>query len=330
MPILVGGTNYYIQSLIWSESLVSNVEKSVVDYSSPNSFYQVDSSVDKEIAGRIIHVLSKKSSDLTENELHELLKEIDPLMAERWHHRDVRKIKRSLSVFLESGKRHSELLMSQKKQNAEHISELGSDEVPRPQWPSIIFWLYSPLESLNPFLIQRVDKMVELGLEKEMEELYQWAGSDADCERGLLQAIGFKEFKEYFRLKHRTEDKNHDEMAELWDHGVDRMKITTRQYAKRQIAWIRRKMVPQCRWTETPIYLLDCSDRSKWYSKAFELSYRLLDNYLAQYSAKPETEFVKLDSLPDPLQTSKLAEEVLSKLPRRPSNLFKSGIIQEK
>jgi tRNA A37 N6-isopentenylltransferase MiaA len=48
--------------------------------------------------------------------LHQALAECDPVMAERWHVHDLRKIKRSLQVFYETGTRYSDVLAEQQSQ----------------------------------------------------------------------------------------------------------------------------------------------------------------------------------------------------------------------
>lgn len=51
--------------------------------------------------------------DLTNQELHNKLKECDPLMADRLHPNNRRKILRSLEVLEQNGRRHSEILTEQ-------------------------------------------------------------------------------------------------------------------------------------------------------------------------------------------------------------------------
>ena len=55
--------------------------------------------------------------------LYEQLQKIDPVRAEELHPNDVRKISRSLQIYEETGKKHSDLLKEQKR--AEGSSRLG-------------------------------------------------------------------------------------------------------------------------------------------------------------------------------------------------------------
>lgn len=84
MPIVVGGTHYYIQSLLWRDTLLDT----------------------KKDAGTVSRTQTQDQSDANEkflresdtSTLYQKLKEIDPLMAKKWHENDRRKITRSLQV----------------------------------------------------------------------------------------------------------------------------------------------------------------------------------------------------------------------------------------
>ena len=47
--------------------------------------------------------------------LHRILQSLDPAMAERWHWRDIRKVRRSVEVALQTGMPHSEIMAQQKQ-----------------------------------------------------------------------------------------------------------------------------------------------------------------------------------------------------------------------
>jgi len=76
--------------------------------------------------------------------------------------------------------------------------------------------------------------------------------------QALYFLIGYREFCGYL------EDPNEENYTE----AIERMKISTRQYAKRQISWIRNKLIPALDATNTkeviaPLYLLDATGKSK-------------------------------------------------------------------
>lgn len=79
-------------------------------------------------------------------------------------------------------------------------------------------------EALALRINHRVDTMLQQGLQKEVEKLsdrYGWGAPG-------MQSIGYREWREYF-----------DGSSDIGDIQ-DRIKIATRQYAKRQRTWYRR------------------------------------------------------------------------------------------
>ncbi|XP_035417871.2 tRNA dimethylallyltransferase isoform X2 [Cygnus atratus] len=98
IPIVVGGTNYYIESLLW-KVLVSTKEKA-----SPAPSPAPDRKVELE--------------QLDGVELHRRLTQVDPEMAAKLHPHDKRKVARSLQVFEETGIPHSEILHQQQEEEA--------------------------------------------------------------------------------------------------------------------------------------------------------------------------------------------------------------------
>ena len=66
--------------------------------------------------------------------------------------------------------------------------------------------------------------------------------------------IGYREFCGYLQ----------DPTQKVYTEAVERMKISTRQYAKRQISWIKNKLIPaidaaNAREPTSPLYLLDAT-----------------------------------------------------------------------
>lgn len=70
---------------------------------------------------------------------------------------------------------------------------------------------------------RRVDEMLENGLCEEAQGVYQNGGKTA------LQAIGYKELFPYFE--------GECSLAQ----AVDKLKMETRRYAKRQMTWFKRE-----------------------------------------------------------------------------------------
>jgi tRNA dimethylallyltransferase len=200
IPIIVGGTNYYIQSLLWENITIEGSQNCTISskYTGLESCHK--SLLNKtELIKRLSHLLDgtnpiqhsvlEINEFITNNDLHSSLFEIDPIMAERWHINDYRKIRRSIEIYYTTGKCHSEFLKSQK----ETVSKL--------RYRPLVFWLYGSTVELNKRLDSRVDKMISQGLFKEMSDFHKFmrngtnvvAGNKnniPDYTRGILQSIG--------------------------------------------------------------------------------------------------------------------------------------------
>jgi len=90
-----------------------------------------------------------------------------------------------------------------------------------------------PKEQLHQNINSRTDQMIRDGLEKEAAELLPYRHLVA------LQTVGYTEMFEYFDGKIS------------FDETVERIKISTRQYAKRQFTWIRK--TPSVNWVKPDV-----------------------------------------------------------------------------
>jgi len=95
LPILVGGTHYYTQSLLLENELVEDPQKPDL--------------TPEEISKRFPIL------DASTEETLEKLREVDPRMADRWHPKDTRHIRRSLEIYLTTGKQASQIYDEQKQ-----------------------------------------------------------------------------------------------------------------------------------------------------------------------------------------------------------------------
>ncbi|KAG0048136.1 hypothetical protein BGZ83_006852 [Gryganskiella cystojenkinii] len=286
MPVVVGGTHYYVQSLLWKDTLLDT----------------------KKNAGRLAEIKDPPEEETRANEeflrdsdtstLYKRLQEIDPVMANKWHENDRRKITRSLQVFFETGERQSDLI---KKQHAE-----ADDE--RLRMPSCIFWVYSEPEVLNARLDARVDVMIKGGLFDEIQAMRWMVGSDTDYERGIWQAIGYKEFDPYFTaLEVAARDgqpTDTPELETLKKECTEIMKIKTRQYAKRQVLWIKNKLLPLCKEKEVKIFLLDATSLETWKENVGNVAVKIAKDFFAG------------KDLPDPESLNIYAKDMLASAQR--------------
>ncbi|KAI9249733.1 IPP transferase-domain-containing protein [Phascolomyces articulosus] len=282
-PVIVGGTNYYIQSLLWHNMLIK------------------DNHIEQQRSPSPEPATSPELENLDTNELHARLQKFDPIMANRWHPSDRRKIMRSLQIYYQTGRPQSEII----KEQQEHHDTHGMQS----RFKSLIFWLYAEPTKLNPRLDERVDKMIETGLFDEIKSLrnkvvegnVQIPGQDLEkYQRGLWQAIGYKEFDPYFTAI-ETNDTSEQELEKIRKECTERMKSATRRYAKRQVQWIRNKLLPIVNKSEdVDIFLLDATDLDAWDSNVRN---KAIDIATAFWENKP---------LPDATSLGSVAASLLS------------------
>ena len=273
LPIVVGGTHYYVNALLFEDRLVGRPEES------PADFPELEEPTDVMLAR---------------------LREVDPVMAARWHPNDRRKIRRSLEIFLRTGRRASDIYAQQRRKDTE--GGAADDRAAGP-WETLLLWVYTDPEVLKPRLDARVDKMLETGLMAEVRDLHAYlkaqraAGADVDLTRGIWHSIGFKEFQRYLEAADEAtaSASGNDEktLEALKAAAVEDVKTATRQYGKYQTRWIRRKIVPLLA-DEHPrapdhLFLLDSSDIPSW-SRA-----------VADPAADVTARFLTGAELPDPL-----------------------------
>ncbi|CAM0139966.1 unnamed protein product [Umbelopsis sp. WA50703] len=275
LPVLVGGTNYYVQSLLWPMSLISSAS---------------DGSSSEEEG-------EEKFAMMNTSSLYKELQKVDPQMAAKWHPGDRRKIAKSLKVYRDTGRPQSEIIKEQQ--------QLAKTDI-NLRYKTIIFWLYADPPTLNQRLDERVDKMIETGLFDELTSLRRKVaegtvntpGKELEkYQRGIWQAIGYKEFDEYLAAIENGE-KDSAILKSLKEQSVERMKVATRRYAKRQVQWIRNKLLPTIWNTQDTIkeltipsislspsksieiYLLDATDLSKWDKNVKDIAIQVTRDFL--------------------------------------------------
>ena len=113
---------------------------------------------------------------------------------------------------------------------------------------------YSDREKLYARIEQRIDEMLEEGVEKEAGFLFEHNGT---CT--AAQAIGYKEFYPYFRGEMSRED------------AISVLKKETRHYAKRQLTWFRRNKA--INW----IFRDEYSEKVEFYKSAFDIIEKFLE-----------------------------------------------------
>ncbi|KAL2080751.1 hypothetical protein ACEWY4_024544 [Coilia grayii] len=257
LPIVVGGTNYFIESLLW---------KVLVDTIGIDSEGQHLRSPDPKMG---IHKLGA-------SELHRRLAEVDPDMAAILHPHDTRKLARSLQVFEETGVAHSRLLEQQRGQE-------GGDHLGGPlRFPdTCIFWLHADMKILDQRLDQRVDEMLSKGLITELQNFHlhynQRIVQDncQDYQHGIFQSIGFKEFHEFLTADKET---SQEDLRRLKQKGIEALKIATRRYARKQNKWVQNRFLKRPSSNVPPVYALDVTDLSLWEDKVLHPALHILES----------------------------------------------------
>ena len=148
---------------------------------------------------------TNKYNNFSNEELYIKLKEVDPESANKIHQNNRKRVIRALEIFDETGKTKSSLELEQEHKPIYDITFIG---------------LNPDRELLYNNINKRVDIMFEMGLEKEVNDLF----NKYDKSLKSLQAIGYKEFIQT----------SSEEVKEL-------IKKNTRNYAKRQMTFFKNQ-----------------------------------------------------------------------------------------
>ncbi|MNS95858.1 tRNA dimethylallyltransferase [compost metagenome] len=187
IPIIVGGTGLYIDSLIYG-----------IEYSE----FQLDQKFREELEIRV------------ENEgldkIYQEAKQIDPIAIEKISENDKKRILRILEIYKATGKTKTEQEIESRLKGVKydyHVYAINMDR-----------------EKLYERINVRVDKMIENGLIKEVEDLV----GRYDEFPTSMQGLGYKEVLEYIKGRTSKQDM------------IEKIKQETRRYAKRQLTWFRK------------------------------------------------------------------------------------------
>ncbi len=153
------------------------------------------------------------------------LRSIDPQAAAKLHLRDEKRIIRALEVYYETGRTITQ-----------HDAET---KLLPPRYNALYIGLdFENRDDLRARIDRRVDVMVEQGLLQEVEALL---ASDLGRCATAWQAIGYKQFLSVADGTATAEE------------AVEEVKLRSRQYAKRQLTWLRRnENIFWVRWEKEP------------------------------------------------------------------------------
>ncbi len=190
LPMLVGGTGLYIQSL---------VDNYIIPKVPPNK--------------KLRKSLEEKSLE----ELHNLLKQMDPDAAKTIDAKNGRRLVRALEVCIFTGEP-----FSKQKLKGEQLFDV------------LLIGIDVPRELLYQRIDMRVDDMIEQGLVKEIKSLvnqkYSW-------ELPSMNGVGYKEIKNFINKESTLEE------------CIEILKKNTRRLARKQLTWFRKDK--RIKWVET-------------------------------------------------------------------------------
>ena len=188
--------------------------------------------------GEVRKTLQKRLEAEGIEPLLEELRQVDPETAKRLHPAGEKRILPALEGYLETGKTIS-------AHNAE------TKDLP-PRYDAIWIGLrFADREDMKALIDRRVDKMAEEGLVEEVRALLE---SGLPRNATALQAIGYKEFLGVL------------EGTATEAEALAEVKLRSRQYAKRQLTWLRRN--PAIHWIEW--------EKERDFAKALQVSTEIL------------------------------------------------------
>ena len=187
MPIVVGGTGLYLDSLIYE-----------IEYQ--------DIKLDEEYRKKLEEEVEEKGLDV----LYERAKQIDEKAIEKISPNDKKRILRILEIYHTTGKTKTQQEIESRKKEVEYDYKVYALDWDR--------------QKLYDRINKRVDMMIEQGLIEEVKQILD----KYDTFPTAMQGLGYKEVVEYLEGKLTKEEM------------IEKIKMETRRYAKRQLTWFRK------------------------------------------------------------------------------------------
>ena len=166
IPIVVGGTGFYIQALLYDIDFTENDE---------------DTSYREELE----QLANEKGAEY----LHEMLREVDPASAESIHANNVKRVIRALEFYKQTGKKISE-----------HNEKERAKESP---YEFCYFVLNDNRQLLYDRIDLRIDQMLEEGL---LEEVTALKNKGYTKDMVSMQGLGYKEILDYLNGEYSLEE----------------------------------------------------------------------------------------------------------------------------
>ncbi|MGM0409787.1 MAG: tRNA (adenosine(37)-N6)-dimethylallyltransferase MiaA [Bacillota bacterium] len=187
VPLMVGGTGLYINAVV-------------------DGFMLPDMEADEKLRNK----LRKKAKKYGNEYVHNILKDIDPKLANKLHPNDLRRVIRGIEIYEITGKTKSYFKKKQEEREA--------------RYNALKIALTRDREELYKRINQRVDDMIKNGLVEEVKKLKK----KYNLSKTSLQALGYKEIINYLEDEYNLEEAKRI------------IKRDTRHYAKKQITFFNR------------------------------------------------------------------------------------------
>lgn len=167
IPLVVGGTGFYIQALLYDIDFTEN---------------DGDESYRRQLE-------QKASDEEGASELYEMLKTVDPKAAQEIHPRNIKRVIRALEFYHQTGKKISEHNETQRqKESPYHYA---------------YFVLTDERSRLYERIDQRVDLMMEEGL---LDEVCYLKERGVRKDSTAMQGLGYKELYEYLEERYPLDE----------------------------------------------------------------------------------------------------------------------------
>lgn len=160
IPVIAGGTGFYIQALLYDIDFKENEDSSPVR--------------------RELEALAEREGERAPQLLHAMLRQVDPEAAAQIHANNIKRVIRAIEYFRQTGEKIS--LHNQQEREKE----------------SPYNFLYYVLNTDRALLYERIDRRVDLMMEQGLVEEVK-ALKDMGCRRGhtSMQGLGYKEILDY-------------------------------------------------------------------------------------------------------------------------------------
>lgn len=231
IPLIVGGTGFYIQSVLYDIDFSENEapaggggasEKTEVSEKagtskeaenaektlSPAAPPPKAAPAERDIRAQLLKTAENQGADV----LYDKLKQLDPEAAANIHPNNVKRVIRAIEYFYQTGQKISE-----------HNKEQRQKQSP---YNYAYFVLDDDRQLLYERIDRRVDEMFDAGLESEVKALID---SGLTKDNVSMQGIGYKEMFGYFDGEYDLERAKY------------LIKLDTRHFAKRQLTWFKRE-----------------------------------------------------------------------------------------